>query len=147
NDTMTPDQALKVPGIDKMTVILPSFAPTFSPAATIPDYKPQEVFGNEQPQGTPGAAIDSYYTTRLLAQAMQQAGTVTDTAAIAKALPGQSFTGGFGTCTMTQRREVSCETLVQVVAGGKVTVYRFPSPNSVTPTATYTCQGGNCQRQ
>jgi len=147
NDTMTPDQALKVPGIGNTTVILPSFSPTFSPAATIPDYKPEEVFGTEQPKGVPGAVIDSFYTTHLLAQAMEQAGTVTDAAAIAKALPGQSFTGGFGTCTMTQRREVSCETLVQVVAGGKVTVYRFPNPNSVTPTATYLCQGGNCQRQ
>jgi branched-chain amino acid transport system substrate-binding protein len=147
NDVMTPDQALKVPGVDKMTVILPSFAPTYSPAATIPDYKPQEVFGNEQPAGNPAAAIDMYYTTRMLAQAMEQAGTVTDAAAIAKALPGQSFTGGFGRCTMTQQREVSCETLVQVVAGGKVLVYRFPGPSSTQPIATYTCTGGNCQRQ
>jgi hypothetical protein len=130
-----------------MTVILPSFAPTYSPAATIPDYKPQEVFGSEQPAGNPAAAIDMYYTTRMLAQAMEKAGTVTDAAAIANALPGQSFSGGFGTCTMTQQREVSCETLVQVVAGGKVTVYRFPGPNATKATATYTCVGGNCQRQ
>jgi branched-chain amino acid transport system substrate-binding protein len=147
NDTMTPDQALKVPGIDKMTVVLPSFAPTFSPAATIPDYKPEQVFGSEQPEGTPGAAIDSYYAVRMLAQAMEKAGTVTDAAAIAQALPGQSFTGGFGTCTMTQQRAVSCETLVQVVAGGKVTVYRFPDPHATKPVATYECVGGNCQRQ
>jgi len=147
NDTMTPDQALKVPNVDKMTVILPSFAPTYSPAATIPDYKPQEVFGDAQPAGTPAAAIDVYYMVRMLDQAMEQAGTVTDAAAIAKALPGQSFTGGFGKCTMTQAREVSCETLVQVVTGGKVIVYRFPDPNSTQPMATYTCTGGNCQRQ
>ncbi len=147
NDVMTPDQALKVPGIDKMTVILPSFAPTYSPAATIPDYKPQQVFGKDQPAGNPAAAIDMYYTTRMLAQAMEKAGTVTDAAAIAKALPGQSYSGGFGKCTMTQQREVSCETLVQVVAKGKVTVYRFPGPDSTKPMATYTCEGGNCRRQ
>src|SRR5262249_49730147 len=89
---MTPDPALKVPGVDKMTVILPSFAPTYSPAATIPDYKPQEVFGSEQPDGTPGAAIDSYYAVRMLAQAMEKAGSVTPPPPLAKALPGHSFT-------------------------------------------------------
>lgn len=147
NDVMTPDQVLKVPGVDKMTVILPTFAPTYSPAATIPDYKPQTVFGNDQPAGNPSVAIDMFYATQMLAQAMDQAGTVTDAAKIAKALPGQSYTSGFGKCTMSQQRAVTCETLVQVVTNGKVLVYRFPGPNSTKPIASYSCEGGNCRRQ
>jgi ABC-type branched-subunit amino acid transport system substrate-binding protein len=147
NDVMTPDQVLKVPGISKITVALPSFAPTFSPAATIPDYKPAEVFGNEQPAGNPGAAIDMYYATRLVAQAMEKAGTVSDTSAIAKALPGQSYTGPFGTCTMTQARELSCETLMQIVKGSQITVYRFPGPDAKQPSAKYVCEKGTCTKQ
>jgi branched-chain amino acid transport system substrate-binding protein len=147
NDVMTPDQALKVPGISKMTVVLPSFGPTFSPAATIPDYDPQAIFGDQQPAGAPGAAVQMYYTTYFLKQAIEQAGTATDASAIAKALPGQSYDGPFGTCTMSQQREVNCETLVQVVGNGNVKVYRFPSPDAVKPTATYLCQDGNCEAQ
>jgi branched-chain amino acid transport system substrate-binding protein len=148
NDTMTPDQALDVPGIEKIKVILPSFAPTFSPAATIPDYSPEEIFGDEEPAGTPGAAIDMYYAVRMLAQAMEEAGTVTDSAAIAEALPGQSYDGPFGKCTMSQRKEVNCETLVFAVEGGStVTVYRFPSPDAVQPSDTYICKQSNCEAQ
>ena len=147
NDVMTPDQALKVPGIDKMTVILPSFAPTYSPAATIPDYKPQTGLRQGSAGRQSGGGDRHVLRHEMLAQAMEKAGTVTDAAAIAKALPGQSYSSGFGKCTMTQQREVSCETLVQVVAKGKVTVYRFPGPDSTKPMATYTCEGGNCRRQ
>jgi branched-chain amino acid transport system substrate-binding protein len=147
NDVMTPDQALKVPGVEKMTVILPSFAPTFSPLATIPDYNPEEIFDGDQPAGNPGAAVDMYYSVRLLAQAMEEAGTVTDSAAIAEALPGQSYDGPFGTCRMSDRRELECETLLQVVQNGEVTVYRFPNPDSVQPSNTYICRGGDCQPQ
>jgi branched-chain amino acid transport system substrate-binding protein len=147
NDVMTPDQALKVPGVDKMTVVLPQFAPTFSKQATIPDYHPEEVFGKAQPAGNPGAAVDMYYAVRLVAQAMSDAGTVTDSAAIAEELPGQSYDGPFGTCTMTDRRELNCETLVYVVANGEITVYRFPDPDSVEPSDTYLCRDGDCKAQ
>jgi branched-chain amino acid transport system substrate-binding protein len=145
NDVATPDQVLEVPGVEKMTVILPQFAPTFSPLVTIPDYNPEEIFGGDQPAGNPGAAVDMYYGMRMLAQAMEEAGTVTDTAAIAEALPGQSYDGPFGTCRMSDRREVECETLLQVVENGEVTVYRFPNPDSVQPSNTYICRGGDCQ--
>lgn len=147
NDVMTPDQALKVPSINKMTVVLPSFAPTFSPAATIPVYKPSVVFGSQQPQGTPAAAIDDYYAAWFLAQAMEKAGTVTDTAAIAKALEGQSYTGPFGTCTMTAQRMVSCQTLMEVVKNGEVTVHQFPSPTSTKEMGKYVCKSGTCTKQ
>jgi branched-chain amino acid transport system substrate-binding protein len=147
NDTMTPDQAQEVQGIEKITVVLPSFGPTFSPAATIPDYAPEEVLGDEQPAGTPAAVIDMYYAVRMLAQAMEEAGTVTDSAAIAEALPGQSYDGPFGTCTMSERRELNCETLLNVVEGDQITVYRFPSPDTVRPSNTYVCRGGDCQAE
>jgi branched-chain amino acid transport system substrate-binding protein len=147
NDVMTPDEALKVPGVEKMTVVLPQFAPTFSKAATIPDYQPEEIFGNEQPAGNPGAAVDMYYAVRLLAQAMSDAGTVTDATAIAEELPGQSYDGPFGTCTMSDRRELNCETLVYVVENGEITVYRFPDPDSVEPSDTYLCREGKCEAE
>jgi branched-chain amino acid transport system substrate-binding protein len=147
NDVMTPDQALKVSGIGKMIVALPSFAPTYSPAATIPDYKPSEIFGSQQPQGDPAAAIDTYYAGRILAQAMEKAGTVTNTAAIAQALPGQSYAGPFGTCTMTQTRELSCETLMEVLKAGNVYVYRFPGPSSTRAMAKYVCQKDVCTKE
>lgn len=147
NDVMTPDEALEIPGVDKMTVILPQFAPTFSPAATIPDYDPEEIFGKDQPAGNPGAAVDMYYAVRLLGQAMSDAGTVTDTSAIAEELPGQSYDGPFGTCTMSDQHELNCETNVYVVANGDITAYRFPDPDSVEPSDTYQCREGKCEAQ
>ena len=110
NDVATPDQIQKVPGIEKMTVFISNFSPTFSPNATIPDYHPEEIFGDQQPAGNPGAAINMYYVTYMLKQAMEQAGTTTDSAKIAAALPGQSYDGPFGTCEMTERQAVDCET-------------------------------------
>jgi ABC-type branched-subunit amino acid transport system substrate-binding protein len=145
NDVMTPDEALKVPEAEKMTIVLPQFAPTFSPAATIPDYNPEEIFGKEQPAGNPGAAVDMYYAVRLLGQAMSDAGTVDDANAIADELPGQSYDGPFGTCTMTDRRELACETNVYVVANGDITAYRFPDADSVEPSDTYLCREGKCE--
>lgn len=147
NDVMTPDDAQSVPGIEKITVILPSFGPTFSPNATIPAYDPEAVFGDEQPAGAPAAAVNVYYLTHLLAQAMEEAGSVDDAAAIAEALPGQSYDGPFGTCTMSERRELDCETLLQVVTGDEISVDVFPNPDSTEPSATYACRGGECEEQ
>jgi len=145
NDVATPDQIQKVPGIEKMTVFISNFSPTFSPNATIPDYHPEELFGDEQPAGNPGAAINMYYVTYMLKQAMEQADTTTDSAAIAEALPGQSYDGPFGTCTMNDQHAVDCETILDVVKGDEITVYRFPNPTSEQPSDTYTCRGGTCK--
>jgi branched-chain amino acid transport system substrate-binding protein len=147
NDVATPDQIQKVPGIEKMKVVISNFSPTFSPNATIPDYDPEAVFGDEEPAGNPGAAIDMYYSFFLLKQAMEEAGTATDAAAIADALPGQSYDGPFGTCEISERRENDCETILDVVEGDEITVYRFPDPDSVEPSDTYTCRGGTCEPQ
>jgi branched-chain amino acid transport system substrate-binding protein len=147
NDVATPDQIQEVPGIEKMTVFVSNFSPTFSPNATIPDYDPEVIFGDEAPAGNPGAAIQMYYSYFLLKQAMEEAGTTTDAAAIAEALPGQSYDGPFGTCTMTDRKENECETIIDVVEGDTITVLRFPNPNEVEPSETYTCRGGTCEPQ
>jgi len=147
NDVMTPDQAQEIPGADKIPVIIPNFSPTYSPNATIPDYDPEAVFGDEEPAGNPGAAIDMWYAMRMFAQAIEEAGTVEDTAAIAEALPGQSYDGPFGTCTMSERRELDCETIVDVVQGDEITVHRFPGPDSVEPSDTYVCREGDCQAE
>jgi branched-chain amino acid transport system substrate-binding protein len=145
NDVMTPDQAQQIPGGEKIPIIIPNFSPTYSPNATIPDYDPEVIFGDEEPAGSPGAAIDMWYAMRMFAQAIEDAGTVEDTAAIAEALPGQSYDGPFGTCTMSERRELNCDTLVDVVEGDEITVYRFPNPDTVEPSDTYICRGGDCQ--
>lgn len=147
NDVMTPDEVQDVQGLGGMTVIVPNFSPTFSPAATIPDYDPVAVFAEEEPAGAPGAAINSYYAYFLLKQAIEEAGTVDDAEAIAEALPGQSYDGPFGTCTMSERRELDCETIVYVVEGDETTVFRFPDPESVEPSETYLCRRGDCEVQ
>jgi branched-chain amino acid transport system substrate-binding protein len=147
NDTMTPDQAQQAQALDKITVIIPNFSPTFSPQVTIPDYDPEVVFGDEKPAGTPGAAIVTYYATHILKQAIEDAGTVTDSAAIAQEIPGQSYDGPFGTCTMSERRELDCQTLLEIVEGERITVFVFPSPDSVKPSQVYTCAEGNCRPQ
>jgi branched-chain amino acid transport system substrate-binding protein len=147
NDVATPDQIQEVPGIEKMTVFVSNFSPTFSPNATIPDYEPEVIFGDAPPEGNPGAAIQMYYSYFLLKQAMEEAGTTTDAAAIAEALPGQSYDGPFGTCTMTDRKENECETIIDVVEGDEITVLRFPDPNTVEPSETYRCSGGTCEKQ
>jgi branched-chain amino acid transport system substrate-binding protein len=146
NDVLTPDQVLNAQGVkEKMTVIIPNFSPTFSPSATIPDYDPEVILGDEEPAGSPGAVVDMYYAVFLLKQAMEEAGTVSDAQAIAEALPGQSYDGPFGTCTMSERRELDCETILDVVEGDTITVHRFPSPDTVQPSDTYVCRGGDCQ--
>ena len=147
NDVMTPDQAQEIPGGEKIPIIIPNFSPTYSPNATIPDYDPEGVFADEEPAGNPGAAIDMWYAMRMFAQAIEEAGTVDDTAAIAEALPGQSFDGPFGTCTMSERKELDCETIVDVVEGDDITVYRFPSPDSTEASDTYLCREGDCQAE
>jgi ABC-type branched-subunit amino acid transport system substrate-binding protein len=142
NDTLTPDQVTG--SLRNLTVIIPNFSPTFSKQATIPDYKPDELFHGEDPQGPPGAAIVMYYSYQVLAQAIEKAGTTTDTAAIAKALPGQTYDGPFGSCTMTKERELQCETLVEVVKGDTVDVLRFPRPDATEPSAAYRCRANRC---
>ncbi|HSI79265.1 MAG TPA: ABC transporter substrate-binding protein [Solirubrobacterales bacterium] len=147
NDVLTPDQVFDVQGLGDMTLIIPNFSPTFSPSATIPDYDPEPVFRGEEPAGSPGAAINMFYAFILLAQAIEEAGTISDTTAIAEALPGQSYDGPFGTCTMSERRELDCETIVYVVEGEEITVHQFPDPDSVEPMATYLCRQGECEAQ
>jgi branched-chain amino acid transport system substrate-binding protein len=147
NDVLTPDQVQEAQGLEKLPVVIPNFSPTFSPASTIPDYEPEVVFGGQEPKGAPGAAIVNYYTVFLLKQAIEDAGTVSDAMAIAKELPGQSYDGPFGTCTVSDRRELDCETTLDIVEGDKLTVYRFPDPDSVEAIEVYTCQEGDCTAQ
>jgi branched-chain amino acid transport system substrate-binding protein len=147
NDVLTPDQVQEAQGLDEMTVLIPNFSPTFSPSATIPDYEPEVVFDGEAPAGNPGAAIVIYYSAFILKGAIEDAGTATDAAAIAKELPGQTYEGPFGKCTMSERRELDCETSLVIVEGGVITFHRFPTPDSVDPIEIYTCREGNCEPQ
>jgi len=48
---------------------------------------------------------------------------------------------------MSDRRELDCDTIVDVVEGDEITVYRFPSPDATEPSDTYVCRGGDCQAE
>lgn len=146
NDAITADQVIEA-DLDETTVLIPNFAPTLSQAATIPDYQPEEVFGDSPPQGAPGAGIVNYYWAQIVAQTIEEVGTATDAAAIAEALPGQSYDGPFGECAISEAHALNCETPLDVVEGNEVTVYRFPNPESTTPIAVYTCRDGTCEEQ
>lgn len=145
NDTVTPDQVLETSGLESAEVIIPNFSPTFSPEATIPAYDPEELFGDHAVPNTPGAAIDMWYSYRLLAQAIEEAGTSSDAKAIAEKLPGQSYDGPFGRCSMTEEHEMQCETLLETVSEGTVEVERYPRSDAVEPSEIYICRSGDCK--
>ena len=146
SDTMTADQALELTSDGAgLTMIIPNFSPTFSEAATIPDFDPEAIFGDEQPAGAPGAGIVMYYAYRVVAQAITDAGTATDAEAIARELPGQSYDGPFGTCKVSRQHALDCETTVDVVEGDLVTVNRYPTSKDIQPSAVYECREGNCK--
>lgn len=143
SDIITPDEVLAL-GELNVEVIIPTFAPSFSSAATLPRYDPSVIFGDETNPVSPAVTIAVWYALHLAAQAMQDAGTTTDAAAIAAKLPGQSMDGPFGTCTM-DGKSLSCETPLFKVAGGQVEAAVFA--NNATfdaPLAEYVCNDKVC---
>jgi ABC-type branched-subunit amino acid transport system substrate-binding protein len=143
SDIITPDEVLALGDLN-LDVILPTFAPSFSSAATLPRYDPAVIFGDDTNPVSPAVTIVVWYALHLAAQAMQDAGTTTDAAAIAAKLPGQSFDGPFGTCAM-DGRSLSCETPLFKVAAGQVEAAVFA--NNATfdaPLAEYVCNDKVC---
>lgn len=143
NDLITPDQLAEQGSPQNMTVLIPGFGPTFSKAATIPDYHPEEIFGSEVPE-TPAAGIVMYYAYHQVKQAIEAAGTATDVEKIAENLVGQSYEGPFGTCEITKSHENSCENLIEAVEGEKVLVYRYAKAGETEAAEKYECREGKC---
>lgn len=146
SDIVTPDEVLDLGDLN-VDVIIPNFAPSFSSAATLPGYDPEVIFGDDTNPVSPSVTIVVWYALNLAVQAMQDAGTTTDAAAIAAELPGQSLDGPFGTCTM-DGKALSCETPLFVVADGQVEAAVFA--NNATfdaPLAEYVCEDEVCTEQ
>lgn len=146
SDIVTPDEILDLGDLN-VEVIIPNFAPSFSAAATLPGYDPAAIFGDEANPVSPSVTIVVWYALHLAAQAMQDAGTTTDAAAIAAELPGQSLDGPFGTCTM-DGKALSCETPLFMVADGQVEAAVFADNSTFeAPLAEYVCDDGVCTEQ
>jgi ABC-type branched-subunit amino acid transport system substrate-binding protein len=147
SETATAESVQATSGLSKVTVFLPTFAPTYSSAEVLPTDHPEVIFGNSKPPLVPGAAIVLYYAAWLTKQAVEKAGTATDPNKVLAALIGQSYDGPFGRCTMTKQRFMECATVFIVVKGKQVTVQQFATPYDTTPAATYDCVNGKCTKQ
>jgi ABC-type branched-subunit amino acid transport system substrate-binding protein len=139
NDAISADFVRGEEQFSELTVIIPSFGPTFSPTVVIPDYDPAAIFGDETDPLTPAATVVIYYSARILADAVSEVGSTDDTTAIAEAMVGRSYDGPFGTCTMTDRHSLECETNLIIAHGDDVEVFRFAKPEDTTPSAAYLC--------
>ncbi len=145
-DIVTPDEILDLGDLN-VEVIIPNLGPSFSSSATLPTYDPAAIFGDETNPVSPSVTILVWYALHLSAQAMQDAGTTTDAAAIAAELPGQSLDGPFGTCTM-DGKALSCETPLFIVADGQVEAAVFADNTTFdAPLAEYVCDDGVCTEQ
>jgi urea transport system substrate-binding protein len=127
SETMDVDTALNTPGVENTVILLPTFAPTYSKSATLPEDKPEVIFGTGQPPFVPGAAIVTYYAVWLTKQAIEKAGT-TDVNKVFEALKGQSYDGPFGRCSISQKLFMECTTIFSIVKGKSITVQRFLTP-------------------
>lgn len=145
SETATAQTIESAPGLSNATVFLPTFAPTYSTAETLPTNHPAVIFGHAKAPLVPGAAIVLYYAAWLVKQAVQKAGS-TSAQAVASALVGQSYSGPFGKCTMVKQRYMKCETVFIEVQGKKVTVSSFSGPYTAKPTAVYNCAKGVCTK-
>jgi len=141
SETATSDTIQTTTGVGNTTVFLPTFAPTYSQSEQLPGQQPQVIFGTAKPPLVPGAAIVLYYAAWLIKQAVEKAGS-TSPQAVFGALKGQSYTGPFGTCTMTSQLFMQCETEFLIVKGKSVTVETFATPYDVKPDGVYACTAG-----
>ena len=102
------------------------------------------IFGDDTNPVSPAVTIVVWYALHLAAQAMQDAGTTTDAAAIAAKLPGQTLDGPFGKCTM-DGRSLSCETPLFMVADGQIEAVVFANNSTFdAPIAKYVCKDKVC---
>jgi branched-chain amino acid transport system substrate-binding protein len=141
SETATSDTIQATPGIGNTVVFLPTFAPTYSQSERLPGQHPEVIFGTAKPPLVPGAAIVLYYAAWLVKQAVEKAGS-TNSQAVFNALKGQSYTGPFGTCTMTSQLFMQCETEFLVVKGKNVMVETFKTPYDTKPDGVYACTAG-----
>lgn len=146
SETMGVDTALNTPGVENAVILLPTFAPTYSRSATLPEDKPEVIFGTGDPPLVPGAAIVTYYAVWLTKQAIEKAGS-TDVNKVFEALKGQSYDGPFGRCSMSQQLFMECTTIFSVVKGKTITVQRFLTPQDTKPQVVYDCTGGKCTKK
>lgn len=143
SDIITPDEVLDMGDLN-VEVIIPNLAPSFSSSATLPRYDPSVIFGDDTNPVSPSVSIVVWYALHLAAQAMQDAGTTTDAAAIAAELPGQTLDGPFGTCTMNGK-SLSCETPLFKVVDGQVEAAVFADIGTFdSPLAEYVCTDKVC---
>lgn len=148
SETATSQTIQSTPGIGDTTVFLPTFAPTYSQSELLPGQDPQVIFGNAAPPLVPGAAIVLYYAAWLVKQAVEKAGSL-NAKAVYNALKGQSYSGPFGTCTMTKQLFMQCETETLIVKGKNVTVETFATPYDTQPDGVFACTAGKalCTKQ
>lgn len=145
SETATAQSVEATPGLSKVTVFLPTFAPTYSSVETLPTDQPSVIFGHGPAPLVPGAAIVLYYAAWLVKQAVEKAGSL-NPQAVLTALIGQSYKGPFGTCTMTKQLYMECQTVSIEVQGKKVTVSDFANPYSAAPIGVYNCVKGVCTK-
>ncbi len=146
SETMTAEAVLQLRGIGNTTVLLPTFAPTYSQAETLPTDHPSVIFGHRPVPLVPGAAIVLYYAAWLVKQAVERADS-TQPQAVFRSLVGQSYTGPFGTCRMSRQLFMTCSTVFIVVKGRQLTVDEFASPYSSTPAEVFACSDDKCRAE
>lgn len=145
SETATAESIQATKGLQNVSVLLPTFAPTYSSVEVLPTDHPEVIFGNKKPPLVPGAAIVLYYAAFLVKQAVEKAGS-TDATKVFDALKGQSYDGPFGKCTMTSKLFMECSTVFVEVQGQKITVQQFASPYDTKPIGTYDCNNGKCTK-
>ena len=112
------------------SVILTHFGPAFGESFTPPQWvetarRFDELAGRRI--ATPSIAILEHDLVWLLKGAIEEAGTFTDTQAIAQALPGQTYESPFGLVRMQTDHSKDGPNVVYVVEGGEVTFHIYSS--------------------
>ncbi|MGQ0804389.1 MAG: ABC transporter substrate-binding protein [Actinomycetota bacterium] len=135
--TGIPDDMGDLSMFDDKTLIFSQFAPTVGKGATIPSLrdgakKLDKAFGDDLL--LPEITMTLYNFVQLLADAIEQAQTTTDGAAVAKAMEGLSYEGPFGPTRIDPGHFQDHPTSQIVYKNGKTTVYVYSTITDVEPS-------------
>lgn len=139
-EALRPDDIAKIRNIGDRVIIASDFRLPFTTDVVPPKYE-QAVKGMGTLQGglpvSMGFAIPWHDVVQLLTEAIEKAGTVKDTKAIAQAMVGQTYDGPFGHSEVVSDHTTRGTTGTLVATKEGLTYYVYPSVLDPNPIETY----------